>query len=769
MKKISVELSEKYNIYIGEKELSSLPKLIEDFHNVDNLIIAMESKLKKFYLGMLKTTLATLKLPIIDLVLDVETTGKDLAAVHSVLSFMSTNKLGKNTLVLVVGGENFANLIGYAIALLVDAPKYALLPTSIITMLDANIEGDFYIDLQGVKRKLKAHISPSFIYADTCFLANVTQDDERECIAQIAKIEILKNMGLLDAALQFDISSMYTDLICECLKIKCGYALAAKKNKKINMMSIGEPYSTLVRINLGDYASEHLCDFYGLYILSVNAAKAYIGAQLIVDKLQQVAIKYDIDLGIVDTLNCSTAALRDALNTTGMISFVLPYAMGNCAIEDTSLTSPLMYTAKLAKKSKFDIKITDSKHLQGDINIFNSVSIGHNLILISSFAATRSMVTKLVHNDDNQAVLNALRALGFSLIVGDDWCEITQADKFFAVLSSGGQTTISMDTKDSESALSTMMCLGAMLGLKITFKGNDKILTVQIKEQIMYMRSLGVVFDKPTLPFTMSGFMNCTEYKVNNMSNEQLMIGLLVGGFCARAQFDITINSSVKNSPAAIMIMELIKKMGGKVTAAGNTFNIDCSMIDISDDLNMNGDSSVSNLACWMTMKAMGANIKFSNSVKTISRVDKSLLDFINNINKPGEKSTMDISLCADLSPYIAVMNLALKRYYTLQASTDDQAKVAMLNELQSCIAEVGGKSDFTRRQLSIYVAELHSATIYSYQDPRIIMAFAALSIAIKGDLVITDAHAVAKSYPTFWDDFARLGAEFEVVNVDSK
>jgi 3-phosphoshikimate 1-carboxyvinyltransferase len=52
-------------------------------------------------------------------------------------------------------------------------------------------------------------------------------------------------------------------------------------------------------------------------------------------------------------------------------------------------------------------------------------------------------------------------------------------------------------------------------------------------------------------------------------------------------------------------------------------------------------------------------------------------------------------------------------------------------------------------------------AVLDTYDDHRLAMAFAALGTRVP-DLVITDPGCVAKTYPEFWHDVARLGADWE-------
>ena len=51
-----------------------------------------------------------------------------------------------------------------------------------------------------------------------------------------------------------------------------------------------------------------------------------------------------------------------------------------------------------------------------------------------------------------------------------------------------------------------------------------------------------------------------------------------------------------------------------------------------------------------------------------------------------------------------------------------------------------------------------------SFNDHRIAMAAAVASLRCKDDVIIRNAQAVGKSYPSFFDDFNKLGGKSYVV-----
>lgn len=57
----------------------------------------------------------------------------------------------------------------------------------------------------------------------------------------------------------------------------------------------------------------------------------------------------------------------------------------------------------------------------------------------------------------------------------------------------------------------------------------------------------------------------------------------------------------------------------------------------------------------------------------------------------------------------------------------------------------------------------LHSAKFKGYNDHRIVMAFSVAAMNI-GDCEIDDAQSINKSYPSFFDDYNKLGGKADVL-----
>ena len=60
---------------------------------------------------------------------------------------------------------------------------------------------------------------------------------------------------------------------------------------------------------------------------------------------------------------------------------------------------------------------------------------------------------------------------------------------------------------------------------------------------------------------------------------------------------------------------------------------------------------------------------------------------------------------------------------------------------------------------------KLYGSEINGFNDHRIVMAFSIAALVSNGETTISDAHAINKTYPNFFEDYNRIGGKAIVIN----
>jgi 3-phosphoshikimate 1-carboxyvinyltransferase len=77
-------------------------------------------------------------------------------------------------------------------------------------------------------------------------------------------------------------------------------------------------------------------------------------------------------------------------------------------------------------------------------------------------------------------------------------------------------------------------------------------------------------------------------------------------------------------------------------------------------------------------------------------------------------------------------------------------------------IQNLGGRAEATEDTITIYGTGLTGGVVDSHSDHRIAMSAAIAATVCKAPVTILGAQCVEKSYPTFWEEYARLGGQYE-------
>lgn len=123
---------------------------------------------------------------------------------------------------------------------------------------------------------------------------------------------------------------------------------------------------------------------------------------------------------------------------------------------------------------------------------------------------------------------------------------------------------------------------------------------------------------------------------------------------------------------------------------------------------------------------------------------------------------TVNAADIPDLVPVLAV--LAAKAEGVTKITHAQRLRMKESDRLHSTaqlITALGGNvREYSDRLVITGSGSLNGGTVDSFGDHRIAMTAACASLICKNSVTITNAQSVTKSYPTFWDDFADLGAE---------
>ncbi|MBE6995188.1 MAG: 3-phosphoshikimate 1-carboxyvinyltransferase, partial [Ruminococcaceae bacterium] len=144
---------------------------------------------------------------------------------------------------------------------------------------------------------------------------------------------------------------------------------------------------------------------------------------------------------------------------------------------------------------------------------------------------------------------------------------------------------------------------------------------------------------------------------------------------------------------------------------------------------------------------------------------DMVVADLYWTLARPGD-AEIDISDCPDLLPPLAVMAAARSGtthfVNAARLRIKESDRLATVNAL---LTALGGAVQEHPDALTVHGGtSLAGGTVDGANDHRIVMAAAIAATACTGSVTILGAEAVSKSYPTFWEDYKKLGGVIDVL-----
>lgn len=361
--------------------------------------------------------------------------------------------------------------------------------------------------------------------------------------------------------------------------------------------------------------------------------------------------------------------------------------------------------------------------------------------------------------DDTRYAMNVITGLGAS---------VRQTGPTEYVIR-GGLAPITDTINTGESGLATRLFtpIAALCDRRMTITGTGTMLRRPIGMMIDPLRNLGVqVRSNGYLPITVQGPLRGGETDVEAYVSSQFLTGLLMS--LPLAEGDTILHVEQPNSlPYLAVTVDLASKFRIRMEHDGfREFFIPGGQHYHPAKLHIEGDWSS---AAFMLVAGAIAGEVTAKRMNTLSlQADLAIIQALTKagaviITTPDEITVrkreltgfdFDATQRPDLFPILAVLGancegtthirgvnrLVYKESNRAEAIVSEYTKLGMDVALEDDVMTVRGGS-------------LSGGTIDSCNDHRIAMAAAIAALAASGPVTITNAQAVTKSYPRFWDD----------------
>lgn len=397
------------------------------------------------------------------------------------------------------------------------------------------------------------------------------------------------------------------------------------------------------------------------------------------------------------------------------------------------------------------VKISSSK-LKGEITAPPSKSAAHRA-LICSFLSGGGTVSPIIDSKDMQATTGVIDAL-------------KKGEK-------------ELDCIESGSTLRFMIPVAASLGKAVTFWGKGRLPERPIGEYLEILPKHGVnVESNGFLPMSISGRLTNGTYQVAGDVSSQYITGLLLALANVDGDSAVVLTTPLQSKPYVDMTVKVMADFGVNVKETDFGYLIHGNQNFKKIDYTVEGDWSQG--AFFLVAGAIGSDVTVKGLDLNSTQGDKAIAKIIEKFGADVTYSGDSIRCCSneikgieinatdipDLVPIIAVLGAFAKGKTVIKGA--ERLRYKESDRIESVVTNlklIGADVEETRDGMIIHGGKkLHSAVLKGFNDHRIVMAFSVAGLYIDGGVEIDDAESINKSYPSFFEDYNRLGGKADVL-----
>lgn len=390
--------------------------------------------------------------------------------------------------------------------------------------------------------------------------------------------------------------------------------------------------------------------------------------------------------------------------------------------------------------------------LAGTIDAPPSKSMAHRYLIGAALSKQICTLSGVDYNEDIMASIDCIKALGAKVMIDGDKVTIDPYN-FMQV------DPDVLACRESGSTLRFFIPLALCLDKSVMFRGSQRLLERPLIVYESLCRENGFELKKGSASVTVCGKLHSGDYEIRGDVSSQFITGMIFALLYLGKDSRIHIIPPIESRSYINLTIAALKSFGANVDFADEyTIEIKQSQLNAYSE-KIEGDYS--NAAFLDAFNYVGSSVRVNNLNSESMQGDRVYKDYFELLSN--SVPTLDISDCPDLGPILIAMaamqnGAVLTGTERLKAKESDRG-MAMHEELR----KLGGGLIFGNNTITVpkQVLQYRSMPLNGHNDHRIVMALSVVLSKIGG--VIDGVEAVKKSYPGFFEDIKRLGAEVDI------
>jgi len=413
------------------------------------------------------------------------------------------------------------------------------------------------------------------------------------------------------------------------------------------------------------------------------------------------------------------------------------------------------------------LEIIPSKKIDALVRLPGSKYIANRLIPLCAMASTPSVLSNIVDNDDIQAAIAGLKALGYGLTLDRNRLHIVPRSKALT-------QPITLNTAHSGTFSRFISAIAALENIDVTIECSKKMATRPMQELFSALEELGISVDSGNqkLPATISGPAQNRHCELDAGRSSQFLSALLMIGPLLKQGIEIQLVGNQVSNSYVDMTLFWMERLSVKVSRGEQGYNIEGGQAYQGIDVTIPGDAVSASYFMGLVGIAGGQIeiLSFDNdSLQGESRfyqvLEKMGMQFEKTdkgiIASSSGKLTgieVDMGEMPDVVQTLAVMACFAKGKTHIKNIAHLAYKESnRIKDTATELIKTGIKVEYGDDYLIIEGGVPVAAEIDTYDDHRMAMSMALLGAKTAG-IKINHPEVVNKSFPNYWKLMSESG-----------
>ena len=299
-----------------------------------------------------------------------------------------------------------------------------------------------------------------------------------------------------------------------------------------------------------------------------------------------------------------------------------------------------------------------------------------------------------------------------------------------------------------------------------TFTGGGRLMERPLQPYFDIFEEKGVFYEQKDGVLTVRGKLTPGAYRLPGNVSSQFVTGLLFALPLLEGNSAIVMTSPLESRSYVNMTLKTLKDFG----VAAENMNYELFLIPGGQRFQARDcaiEADWSQAAFWYAALFLGSPVRTVGLNNRSVQGDAVIKDWIGRLSKSGTVE-IDVSDCPDLVPPLAAM-AALRDGHTTYMGNAARLRLKESDRLSSVtqvLSAMGARMEEGPDFLKITGRNglEGGVTADCRGDHRIAMMAAVAATRCGGPVTLLGADCVDKSYPTFWEEYRRLGGIFDVL-----